>query len=174
MASAGGKRAVGTDGQDSKYRQRVDEHYKVMAKSRTALKKAGRIQLACALGITCVTGTSLVGAESFDPAWLALCFLTASVSAITGMKASGAASAQQPGKPLQSYRTMCKVQLALLFATAVMLLLSFIRTAQVMQLLVLLAWLTLGLLGSLIGLSSASSLASAFEEQASKKSNKAS
>ena len=46
MASGGGPRAAGTDGKDHKFRQRVDDHYRVMASAKKSIRTAARLQLA--------------------------------------------------------------------------------------------------------------------------------
>ena len=103
MASAGGKRAAGTDGQDFKYRQRVDNHYKIMAGARKMLKSAARLQLASALGLAGAAGVALVLPAALDAATVGLCVVAAVVSAVAGKSGLGTAQAQQPEKQLGSY-----------------------------------------------------------------------
>lgn len=171
MASKGGKRAAGTDGQDFKFRQRVDNHYKLMAGARKSLKRAGRVQLASALGLASLTGTALALPVGLDAATLGICAATAVTSGVAGKNALAAAGAQQPEQRLGSYLTLCKIQLALLFSTAgltaTMLLTS--PSSEISPLVVACVLAVVGIIGAMLGTSSAGALITAFEEQAKKK-----
>ena len=171
MASSGGKRAAGTDGQDFKYRQRVDDHYKIMAGARKTLKSAARLQLASALGLVGAAGVALVLPAPLDTATMGLCVVAAIVSGVAGKSGLGTAQARQPEKQLGSYSTMCKSQLAsgllaagLAAASAVM-----AESGELSWVAVVCLFAVLGAVGSALGLRSAKALGSAFEEQARKK-----
>lgn len=59
MASGGGPRAAGTDGADHKFRQRVDDHYKLMAAGRAHISKSASAHLAGALAFAAAAALSL-------------------------------------------------------------------------------------------------------------------
>lgn len=59
MASGSGPRAAGTDGGDHKFRQRVDDHYRLMADGRGKLGKAGRAHLVATLGLAAAVAATV-------------------------------------------------------------------------------------------------------------------
>ena len=172
MASSGGKRAAGTDGQDFKYRQRVDNHYKIMATARKSLKSSGRLQLASALGLAGSAGVVFVLPTALDSATVGLCIVAAVVSSVTGKSGLGAAGAQQPEKQLASYLTQCKVQMGSAFTAVGMGGASVLAQgdAERSWVAVVCMFAAIGILGSFVGIRSGGDLSRAFEEQAKKKS----
>ena len=54
---------------EGKFRQRVDNHYKMMAAARSRLGTAGRLQLAAALGVGSVAGVGAVASGALRRAF---------------------------------------------------------------------------------------------------------
>ena len=83
--------------EEGKFRQRVDNHYKMMAAARSRLGTAGRLQLAAALGVGSVASVGAVAdddAAPFLPVWLIALF--ALYIAVVGRLGSGCAEAKDP------------------------------------------------------------------------------
>eukprot|EP00312_Isochrysidales_sp_CCMP1244_P012500 CAMPEP_0196710620 /NCGR_PEP_ID=MMETSP1090-20130531/70583_1 /TAXON_ID=37098 /ORGANISM="Isochrysis sp, Strain CCMP1244" /LENGTH=86 /DNA_ID=CAMNT_0042050653 /DNA_START=119 /DNA_END=376 /DNA_ORIENTATION=- len=72
MASGSGPRAKGTDGADHKFRQRVDDHYKLMADGRAKLASSGRAHAAGACGLLGALGAAALGPGEGTPSLLLL------------------------------------------------------------------------------------------------------
>lgn len=171
MASSGGQRAAGTDGKDFKFRQRVDNHYKIMAEARKQLKRASRVQLACALGLSGLAGTAIVVPTETNSLTIGLAAATAAASGLTGKNGLHAAGAQQPEKLLRSYSTHCKVQIAMVLSVVSLAAYEASSNSSTIGLMVIISILAaIGLVGALLGMNSAQSLVVAFAEQAKKKS----
>lgn len=99
--------------EEGKFRQRVDNHYKMMAAARSRLGTAGRLQLAAALGVGSVAGVGAVAdddAAPFLPVWLIALF--ALYIAVVGRLGLGCAEAKDPKlveKQTASYTKGCLV-----------------------------------------------------------------
>ena len=68
MASGAGPRAKGTDGTDYKFRQRVDDHYKLMADARKELSTVTKLHGAHVLLSGAYFGAAMGGVVPKGPA----------------------------------------------------------------------------------------------------------
>jgi len=170
MASCGGARARGTDGSDFNYRQRVDDHYKLMVTARRKLRSASNLQLASALGLMGVTGVSFVLPDVLGTAAAAVCLGSAIVTAMTAKYGLGGASAQQPESQLGMYAKLCLLSIILMLGMSGLAGATVVMTPRAEN-----AWVSvvvifslLGLVGSFLGNHSGKELANAFEQQRAK------
>ena len=118
MASGAGPRARGTDGADFKFRQRVDNHYKLMADSRARLTTACRLQQGAALAFVAEGCTSYSLALPFlsDPAVCAVEAVTLLLAAMFGL---GLAKAKdRPEQHAARYSPTCTLLLVMFVAQA--------------------------------------------------------
>ena len=105
MASATGPRAVGTDGRDHKFRQRVDDHYKLMAEAKRSARASARLQLGAAVGFAALAGPLATRATE-TTLMLALTSAAALLSLASGAAwkaALGATGSQQVEKRAEAY-----------------------------------------------------------------------
>jgi hypothetical protein len=116
MASGAGPRAAGTDGKDFKFRQRVDNHYKLMADARARLTTACRIQQAVALAFV----AEGCGAYSTSLPFLVapeVCAVEAVTLLMAAMLGLGLAKAKdRPEKVAARYSLACTLLLVMFVA----------------------------------------------------------
>ena len=94
MSSGGGPRAKGSGRLDEgKFRQRVDDHYRVTASAKNQLRLAGRLTLAGALGLGTMAGIACTQEDSSSTAMAAACGVLGLVSGGTSRAATAAAQA---------------------------------------------------------------------------------
>lgn len=121
MSSSGGPRAAGSGlATEGKFRQRVEDHYKLMASSKKRLGLASKLQLVSAVGATGVVGMlgAAGGGDGDATTWMVLAGLLALFSGLVSRSASATAapalSAQQVEKCAASFARWCSIVLALL------------------------------------------------------------
>eukprot|EP00326_Haptolina_ericina_P016510 CAMPEP_0181200854 /NCGR_PEP_ID=MMETSP1096-20121128/17997_1 /TAXON_ID=156174 ORGANISM="Chrysochromulina ericina, Strain CCMP281" /NCGR_SAMPLE_ID=MMETSP1096 /ASSEMBLY_ACC=CAM_ASM_000453 /LENGTH=172 /DNA_ID=CAMNT_0023291261 /DNA_START=48 /DNA_END=566 /DNA_ORIENTATION=- len=170
MASGGGPRASGTDGSDFKHRQRVDDHYKLMATARRKLRSSSNLQLASALGLTGIAGTSFALPEILGTAAVALCLVSAITAAFSGKFGLELASAQQPEKRIASHSNICVLHILVTLGLGALAGLTVVSTPQSENawVSVIIVFALLGLVGSTLGTSNGKALANAFKQQRAK------
>lgn len=175
MASGSGPRALGTDGKDHKFRQRVDDHYKIMAQAKRNIRTAARLQLMAALGFAAVAGP-LAASASQSTLMAALATAGGLLAVVCGgaWKAACAASgSQQVEKRAAAYSGWNSKLSVLLIATAsATASAAYAYPAEEMAPQGVLyaggAAAFVGLVGSVIGGRGASSLLEAFDMQRAK------
>ena len=167
MSSSGGPRAQGTDGTDFQFRQRVDNHYKLMAEARKSLTFACQIKLAASL----VLALRALTCFAFDDDSTAVCCVCGALALlILGGARTGLALAksQKPGGQLSLYKSVCV--LSLLLAVALGVLSAALRDGRPAALFAFeMLCLLPSLFGAVKGVQGAGELHAAFELQAKKR-----
>lgn len=170
MSSAAGPRAEGTDGKDHKFRQRVDDHYKLMAGSRLSLRIACRMLLGttAGCGMRAALAYTAGGGQLPQLVWGALLSIFTMGLAFMGFKA---ARLQQLRPPLTMFYQGCLLLMLLFLAlggicagTA-----TITTSAAVAYLILEESVAALGVCSTLYGVKAAGSLQHAFELQAKKR-----
>ena len=173
MASGGGPRATGSGmKEEGKFRQRVDDHYKLMASAKKSIGLAGRLQLASSLGLGTAAG---VAATLPEESSMVACIVSAVLMLVSGgaaRAATAAAGAKDAEKHAATYAGWLKKLLALLIvsaAGATGLVAAEVLDPPPMPLVVAGgAVAALDLVGCLVGLRAAGQLLRAFELQKAK------
>mmetsp|Transcript_48752 Transcript_48752/g.112803 ORF Transcript_48752/g.112803 Transcript_48752/m.112803 type:complete len:171 (-) Transcript_48752:225-737(-) len=168
MSSAGGPRAKGTDGTDFQYRQRVDNHYKLMADARKSLRTAYRAQFATSLGLAVRAAFVLVSNDS--PTLCTACGMLALGMLVAARLGFVAGKSQQPVGHAASYKRACILLALFLLALAIGAGATHNdRPAALALLLYLEACVLFGLASVAVGTRGARRLCDAFELQAKKR-----
>ena len=176
MASAAGPRAKGTDGTDHKFRQRVDDHYKLMAASKSALVVSSRVQLVAALGFAvCTASVLFTAAEETSMVLPVSCIANAAALLLTAQLSSAAARAnKQANRQAETAKSICIFACLILAAAAAASTLSGSMAEQPTGLLLFEGvCLAVGLLGAGRGAVAAQGLSQAFAQQAEQRKRKA-
>jgi len=176
MASAAGPRAKGTDGTDHKFRQRVDDHYKLMATSKSVLASSSRAQFAAAVGFAvCTAVLLLVAAEASSSVLPACCVATTlALLAAAQLTSAAARASKQADRQAETSKNMCVAAGLVLAAAAAISTLSGAVAEQPTSLLVFEGLCAaVGLFGAGRGAVAAQGLSQAFAQQAEQRKRKA-
>ena len=129
MSSGGGPRAKGSGLMDEgKFRQRVEDHYKIMAAAKKTIRNAGVVHNFCALSLCIVAGIGVYtfvnedfSDEATGSAFVAgTGLLVALISGSCWLASKGASGAKDAEKPGQSYAGRVRMLLCALLVTAAM------------------------------------------------------
>lgn len=175
MAGRVSKQAAGGSGikEEGKFRQRVDDHYKVMAAAKKSISTAGRLQLASAIGLGTVMGVAATQPEAGSMALIGVGLVLMIYSGVCSQGATAAAGAKDAEKNATAYAGRLRT-LALLLVLSAGGLAGAVST-EVLEtpptpLLIAFGGVgALDLIGCLLGLSSSSQLLGAFESQKAKR-----
>ena len=173
MASGGGPRAAGSGlKEEGKFRQRVDDHYRVMASAKKTIGTAGRLQLAGALGMGTAMGVAATLPETGSMVAGGVSFVLMLVSAAGARAATAAAGAKDVEKHAAKYAGWLRTLGMLLLLTGLAGAgagAADLVEAPPMPLVGAFGVVALvDLIGCLLGLRGASQLLSAFESQKNK------
>jgi hypothetical protein len=177
MASGGGPRASGSGiAHEGKFRQRVDDHYRLMASAKKNIGRAGRLQLASAIGLGSAAGGLAVTEGPLNMSASGVCALLMLMSAICSRAATYASNYPAGSKDVESkaavYRARQRLLTRLLLAAFFSAVYS-VRVADV-ELPPAPITATVGAVGaicffsSMYGMRAAAQLQRAFEDQKAK------
>ena len=173
MASGGGPRATGSGiKEEGKFRQRVDDHYRLMASAKKTIGTAGRLQLASALSLGTTAG---VAATMPEPSSIIAAVASGVLMLISGVDARGAtaaAGAKDAEMHAASYSGRLRTLAVLLLTTAATIYIATeLELMDPMPMPLVVACASVGLLdlvGCFLGMRGASQLLKAFEAQKAK------
>ena len=173
MASSGGPRAGGSGlKEEGKFRQRVDDHYRLMASAKKTITTAGRLQLASALSLGTVAGFAATLPETASMVVGAASAVLMLLSGTSARAATAAAGAKDAEKNAALYAVRARMLGLLLALTALGI--GGASAAELMDPppLPIAAFgggvVALDLVGCALGLRGASQLLRAFEQQKNK------
>lgn len=99
--------------EEGRFRQRVENHYKIMADARNSLKTHSKLQLAAALGLVGAAGAAAALTE-VDMLEVSLASAAGLVLGVAGRSGSHAATGMKPEAAAKAYAGQCRVSLLLL------------------------------------------------------------
>ena len=192
MSSSGGARAAGSGmANEGKFRQRVDDHYKVMASAKKLIRIAGSMHTTTAVMLCTMSGLALkrwtamnveidVGADSVGQGVKLVGFMSLVIMLIAvtcGMSAGHAAGAKDAEKYAASYATRLKMLAASLVIAGGTSAIAFkppplVEPPPESMLYAAIGFWGLAVLSAVIGLRGAGQLKSAFEQQKAKSKGK--
>ena len=158
--------------EEGKFRQRVDDHYKVMAAAKKTIGTAGRLQLASSIGLGTVVGVAATQPEDGAMALLGACLVVMLYSGVCSQSATSAAGAKDAEKNAAAYAGKLRTLATLLVLTSaglVGLVVGEVLEVPPKPLLIASgAVAAFDLIGCLLGISGTSKLLGAFEAQKNK------
>ena len=166
MASSIGPRAAGTDGADFKFRQRVDDHYKVMASAKNTLARCGNAQAATAAAAAAHAFLHTLMGKTVDE-----CLLPVFVTVVSGFAAVNGIKLSKTMRSPGSFSQVHSAASCLAFLAAS--LIAYVETTSFSSYFGLVGALvsfTLSFIALVLGLRGVSALKLAFALQAEKRS----
>ena len=161
---------------EGKFRQRVEDHYRVMADAKKSLRTSGRLQLGAALGLLSVAGVAAMQPEESSIFTATVGAVLALASAAIARVALAAGGSVQVEKQATAYMSRVRVLGLLLLLSSGAAGASSTFNVEPPKLPIVAAWIVLWLLdigACALGYFAATTLLHAFEQQRKKATHKA-